>query len=210
LQSRGDRCMSAHPAFIGWNGVLLTFIPGWPQILILPISASWVARIIAISYLTSLGTGTFELDRSEESRYLPEALTASWRQGRYWRLRRAESASSSCFVTQRLQLVREKRIVTKGYQCHDERMLRKGNLKEEWACFQGCPGASSGLNTHASLSPWQLRYQFRKETQKHFGVLLLVMVIRDHYGLGPRNHQSIPLPIPSLVTAVPKVFIYSK
>jgi hypothetical protein len=31
LQSRDDRYETLHPAFIGWDGVLLTFCPGWPQ-----------------------------------------------------------------------------------------------------------------------------------------------------------------------------------
>jgi hypothetical protein len=34
--------------FIGWDRVSWTFCPGWPQMVILLISASWVASITGV------------------------------------------------------------------------------------------------------------------------------------------------------------------
>jgi hypothetical protein len=46
-----DRHTPPGPAFYWWDGVSRTFSPSWPQAVILPISASWVAMIIGVSYL---------------------------------------------------------------------------------------------------------------------------------------------------------------
>jgi hypothetical protein len=49
LPSWEDRLLPLCP-IIGWDGVLQTFGPGWPQTVMLPFSASQVARIIGLSY----------------------------------------------------------------------------------------------------------------------------------------------------------------
>jgi hypothetical protein len=38
--------------FVEMGGVLLSFCPCWPWLLILPVSASWIARITSMRYLT--------------------------------------------------------------------------------------------------------------------------------------------------------------
>jgi hypothetical protein len=42
--------MCHHAQLIFWDGILLTFCPGWPQPVIHLISASWVAGIIGMSH----------------------------------------------------------------------------------------------------------------------------------------------------------------
>jgi hypothetical protein len=43
-----------HTQFIGWDEVLPTCYPGWPQTAMFPISASWVAGITDVSHPTQL------------------------------------------------------------------------------------------------------------------------------------------------------------
>jgi hypothetical protein len=45
-----DRCVSPQPGFINRYGVMWTFLPSWPWTVILPISASQVARISRLSH----------------------------------------------------------------------------------------------------------------------------------------------------------------
>jgi hypothetical protein len=45
-----DRCVSPLCPVIGWDWVLKTICSGWPQTVILPISASQVARITGLSH----------------------------------------------------------------------------------------------------------------------------------------------------------------
>jgi hypothetical protein len=49
-----DRCEPQFPTFIGWDRVLRTFCLGWPQTVILLISASQVTRIISVNHCTWL------------------------------------------------------------------------------------------------------------------------------------------------------------
>jgi hypothetical protein len=41
-----------HTSFIGWDGILLTFCPGWPQTSTWLISTSQVARLIGMIHHT--------------------------------------------------------------------------------------------------------------------------------------------------------------
>jgi hypothetical protein len=41
-----------HIWLVGWDGILLTFYPGWPWTAVLPISAPWVAGIIILCHNT--------------------------------------------------------------------------------------------------------------------------------------------------------------
>jgi hypothetical protein len=52
------KCEPPHPA-ITWDGVSLTFCPGWPGIAILLISTFWVARITDVRHHTQLDNGSF-------------------------------------------------------------------------------------------------------------------------------------------------------
>jgi hypothetical protein len=54
LHSWDGRHVSPHPVFIGWDRVLQTFCPDWPQTAILLISTSPVARITGMYYHTQL------------------------------------------------------------------------------------------------------------------------------------------------------------
>jgi hypothetical protein len=45
-----DRHVPPRPSFLCWDGVSLTFCPGWLGTTILPFSASWIARTAAMSH----------------------------------------------------------------------------------------------------------------------------------------------------------------
>jgi hypothetical protein len=45
-----DRHLPLYPVFIDWVEVLRTFFPSWPQIPVLSISTSWIARITSMCH----------------------------------------------------------------------------------------------------------------------------------------------------------------